>query len=132
MAGTDTGDTELVEKSLLGNREALGRIVARYQSLICPLAYSAASCLGQSEDLAREAFVTAWKRLRDLREPAKLRSWLRGIARNCTNNALRREGRRPLAEQHPPDQDTEVVVSVHIPTQNPQTNEEPSKSRKST
>jgi RNA polymerase sigma factor (sigma-70 family) len=36
-----------------------------------------------------------------LREPAKLRAWLCGIARNRINNTLRREGREPLTASEP-------------------------------
>src|SRR5438045_6590953 len=92
---TDSSDSELVTRSLAGNRDAFGGIVARYQSLICSVAYSATGSLSQSEDLAQETFVTAWKQLRDLREPAKLRSWLCGIARNLVLNWLRSQGREP-------------------------------------
>src|SRR5262249_33590904 len=79
-------DADLVTESLSGNRDAFGQIVSRYQSLVCSLAYSATGSLSQSEDLAQDTFVTAWKQLRDLREPAKLRAWLCGIARNLINN----------------------------------------------
>jgi len=89
-------DAELVGLSISGDRDAFARIVARYQNLICSLAYSATGCLGQSEDLAQETFIIAWKHLRKLREPARLRSWLCGIARNRINQALRREGRQPV------------------------------------
>src|SRR5437879_3126924 len=84
-------DSELVGDSLNGNLNAFGQIVARYQSLICSLAYSATGSLGQSEDLAQETFITAWKHLGHLRERPKLRAWLCGIARNRINNYLRRE-----------------------------------------
>src|ERR1041385_3584251 len=89
-------DTELVARSLVGNSEAFGQIVARYQSLICSLAYSATGSLGQSEDLAQETFITAWKHLGRLRERNKLRAWLCGIARNRINSSLRRDGREPV------------------------------------
>jgi RNA polymerase sigma factor (sigma-70 family) len=88
-------DAELVSESLSGNRDAFGRIVAQYQSLICSLAYSATGSLSQSEDLAQETFLAAWKQLADLREPDKLRAWLCGIARNLINYSLRRQGREP-------------------------------------
>lgn len=88
-------DAELVGETLSGNRDAFGQIVSRYQSLVCSLAYSATGSLGQSEDLAQETFITAWKRLNYLRERDKLRAWLCGIARNRINNFLRREGREP-------------------------------------
>jgi len=71
-SGTEATDAELVSESLLGNRAAFGRTVARYQSLICSLAYSATGCLGQSEDLAKETILAAWKHLSQLREPGSL------------------------------------------------------------
>lgn len=95
MGCSTRNDAELVADSLSGNREAFGEIVSRYQSLVCSLAYSATGNLMQSEDLAQETFVTAWKRLDRLRERDKLRSWLCGIVRKLTLNWLKRQGRRP-------------------------------------
>src|SRR5881392_2679652 len=96
MKMMDSSDSELVIQSLAGNRDAFGWIVARYQSLLCSLAYSATGSLSQSEDLAQETFVAAWKQLADLREPQKLRSWLFRISRNLTYDAVRRQGREPI------------------------------------
>ena len=88
-------DSELVRESLSGDRDAFGEVVSRYQSLVCSLAYSATGSLSQSEDIAQDTFLTAWKQLSALREPEKLRPWLCGIARNLINNWLRKEGREP-------------------------------------
>ena len=104
ISGVATNDAELVNATLAGNRDAFGQIVSRYQSLVCSLAYSATGSLGQSEDLAQETFITAWKHLSHLRERDKLRSWLCGIARNRINNFLRREGREPIREAAPLEQ----------------------------
>ena len=101
MAGDGPDDAELVAQSLGGNREAFGQIVARYQGLVCSLAYSATGSLTQSEDVAQEIFFSAWKDLRQLREPLKLRSWLCRIARNRIVDSLRREGRQPVALSEP-------------------------------
>ena len=95
MSTAARNDEKLVGESLSGNSDAFGQIVARYQSLVCSLAYSATGNLSQSEDLAQETFIAAWKQLADLREPAKLRAWLCGIARNLINNLHRRQGREP-------------------------------------
>src|SRR3954470_13385223 len=103
MSTADATDTDLVAECLAGNRDAFGCIVARYQSLICSLAYSATGSLGQSEDLAQETFVVAWKQLATLREPAKLRSWLCRIARNHIYDALRAHGREPVHAAEPLD-----------------------------
>src|SRR5690348_14494806 len=101
MILTAQDDGDLVGETLSGNRDAFGKIVSRYQSLICSLAYSATGSLAQSEDLAQETFITAWKHLARLRERDKLRAWLCGIARNRINNFLRREGREPLRDAEP-------------------------------
>jgi len=50
--------------------------------------------------VAQETFVAAWKGLSDLREPAKLKAWLAGIARNLVKNVRRsrlRARTEPLA-----------------------------------
>src|SRR2546428_6788936 len=83
-------DEQLVEWSLTGDRDAFGRIVERYQSLVCSITYGATGSLSLSEDLAQETFVNAWRNLTGLRDASKLRAWLCGIARNLTNNFLRR------------------------------------------
>ena len=111
MPAIANNDAELVNGTLEGSRDAFSQIVSRYQSLICSLAYSATGSLHQSEDLAQETFITAWKHLRHLRERQKLRSWLCGIARNRINNFLRREGREPIREAEP----LENVPESHAP-----------------
>jgi len=95
MAIPNSDDANLVAQSLTGNREAFGEIVARYQSLVCSLAYSSTGSLSQSEDLAQETFLAAWRHLGDLREADKLRAWLCRIARNLICDALREQGREP-------------------------------------
>lgn len=92
---TDSIDADLVTRSLAGDRDAFGKIVSRHQSLLCSLAYSATGSLNQSEDLAQETFIAAWKQLPRLREPGKLRSWLCRILRNLTCDTLRKQGREP-------------------------------------
>jgi RNA polymerase sigma factor (sigma-70 family) len=113
---TDSSDSDLVTQSLAGNREAFGWIVARYQSLLCSLAYSATGSLSQSEDLAQETFITAWQQLADLREPAKLRWWLCRISRNLTYDALRHRGREPIHKAEPLEEIEELRASEPLPS----------------
>jgi RNA polymerase sigma factor (sigma-70 family) len=91
-------DAELVAACLGGDREAFGRIVERYQRLLCSLAYSATGSLSASEDLAQEAFVDAWRQLHALREPEKLRPWLCGILRYKVGRLRRSDGREPVQQ----------------------------------
>ena len=96
MHAAEINDAELVAESLAGNREAFRRIVERYQTLISSVAYCATGSASQSEDLAQETFVTAWKQLRELREPAKLRPWLCRIVRFLIGKEFRSQGREPV------------------------------------
>src|SRR5215471_11870563 len=117
-------DTDLVTRSLDGDRDAFGHIVSRYQSLICSLAYSATGSLGQSQDLAQETFITAWKHLRLLRERQKLRPWLCGIARCLIGKALRRDGREPAHASEPLDLVQESAAEEPLPSERLITKEE--------
>jgi len=96
MYTVEFNDAELVAESLGGNRDAFRRIVERYQTLISSLAYCATGNVSQSEDLAQETFVPAWKQLAELREPAKLRPWLCSITRFLISKEFRRQGREPV------------------------------------
>ena len=120
----DSTDATLVSASLAGNKDAFAEIVSRYQSLICSLAYSATGNLSHSEDLAQETFITAWRSLARLREPAGLRSWLCGIARNCINTSLRRAGREPIHSAEPLDVVSESPESQPLPVEQVITREE--------
>lgn len=104
-------DEDLVRRSLAGDRSAFGVIVSRYQSLVASIAYAATGSLSRSEDLAQETFIEAWTRLKALREPASLRAWLCGIARNLTHGALRRDGREPAGAAEP----IEVAAQLQAP-----------------
>ncbi len=96
LALEDLDDASLVMACLEGEHQAFGKIVTRYQRLLCSLAYSSLGNLGESEDVAQEAFVEAWKKLGSLREPEKLKSWLCGILRFKVSHHRRKEARQPI------------------------------------
>jgi len=124
VSAADMNDAELVEQSLAGDRQAFGRIVARYQSLVCALAYSATGSRCRSEDMAQETFLAAWKNLHDLHEPGRLCSWLCGIARNIIRGDLRRLVRQPAHEADTLDATSELASSEPLPTAQAVSNEE--------
>jgi RNA polymerase sigma factor (sigma-70 family) len=124
MAFAEGDDPALVTASLNGDREAFARIVTRYQALIASVAYSRTGNLAQSEDIAQETFVTAWKQLSALREPGKLRVWLCGIARLLTANARRQERRNPVQGAAPLEQVIEAPAPDALPVEQAITREE--------
>ncbi len=100
-------DAELVELCLGGDRQAYRSLVERYQSLVCAVAFSGCGDLHQSEDIAQEAFVEAWRHLPELKDARRVRPWLCGIARNVIASTLRRSGRRPAVAL--PDDADQIV-----------------------
>ncbi len=117
MTAVECNDAELVSRALGGDRDAFNQIVRRHQILICSLAYSRIGHLGLSEDVAQETFITAWKHLRLLREPAKLRAWLCGIVRNRIQKCLQREGRQPVHFAEPLDAANESPAPGELPSE---------------
>lgn len=106
-------DARLVVETLKGSREAFGHIVARYQTLICSLAYSATGSFSQSQDLSQETFVIAWKQLSELREPGKLRAWLCAILKNRIYKTYRRDGHEPAHAAEP------LEIAQELPSTEP-------------
>lgn len=117
-------DSELVAQSLGGSREAFRQIVERYQTLICSLAYCATGNVSQSQDMAQETFIAAWKDLRALREPEKLRGWLCRIVRNLINKSHRRAGNDPVAGAAALEDHHEVAAVEALPCDQTITREE--------
>src|SRR6185312_13708860 len=108
-------DVDLVAQSQRGNRDAFARIVARYQSLICSIAYSFTGSLSRSEDVAQETFLSAWRQLGNLREPGSLCAWLCGIARNLANNAARRDAHEPAHAADPIESTFDATAAEPAP-----------------
>ncbi|MDB6123002.1 MAG: polymerase sigma factor [Pedosphaera sp.] len=124
MPAPQQNDVGLVAESLEGNQDAFRQIVERYQNLICSLAYCATGSVSQSEDLAQETFVTAWKQLAELREPSKLRSWLCGIVRFLIGKQLRRQGREPAHAAEPMEAMDQSTAPEPLPSNQAISNEE--------
>lgn len=86
-------DEQLIALATGGDKQAYGLLVKRYQNLVCSLAYCECGDFSQSEDLAQETFVAAWKNLAGLRDPVRFRAWLCGIARNLVASHVRKSKR---------------------------------------
>src|ERR1041385_1256095 len=86
-----TPDAELVLAARRGDKRAFVEIVARHQAMVCGIALGILGDFAASEDAAQEAFLTAWRKFHELREPERLRAWLAQIARNAALGQLRRK-----------------------------------------
>lgn len=71
-------DAPLVRAARAGSQAAFGRLVERHQQGLRGFLRRAAG--PEADDIAQEAFVTAWSTLPRLREDDGFRPWLYGIA----------------------------------------------------
>src|SRR6266571_4278886 len=85
-----TSDAELVGAARRGDKRAFVEIVARHQAMVCGIALGILGDFASSEDAGQEAFLTAWRKFHELREPERLRGWLAQVARNAALGHLRR------------------------------------------
>src|SRR5215475_11391392 len=84
-------DAGLVEAARRGDKRAFVEIVARHQAMVCGIALGILADFAASEDAGQEAFLTAWRKFHELRQPERLRAWLAQIARNAALGQLRRK-----------------------------------------
>jgi RNA polymerase sigma factor (sigma-70 family) len=96
-----TTEIELLRAGLAGGKDAFGRIVERYQPLICAITYSATGDLGRSRQLAQETFIRAYKSLAQLKDLEKFRAYLCRIARNLVDKSIRQQRFDVIRDAHP-------------------------------
>ena len=71
--------TSLVERAQDGDAEAFGVLVLRYQNAAYAITLERLSRRADCDDVVQEAFVAAWCKLRQLRDPAKFGAWFRRV-----------------------------------------------------
>ena len=84
-------EAALVLRAIEGDVRAFEVLVGRYQNLACSVAYGVCGDLHRSEEIAQEAFISAWRHLGQLKDPAVFRSWLCGIVRNKAADRRRKD-----------------------------------------
>lgn len=86
-------EIDLVRKAKEGNIVAFAEIIRRYQNLVFATAFQILRDPALAEDVAQEAFVTAFQSMPALRTESSFPPWLRKITRNLAL-ASRKEQRR--------------------------------------
>lgn len=103
-------DVQLVARSLKQDHEAFGQLIDRHAAKIVNLAYRMVGNRVEAEDLAQEAFLTAFKALSTFRADSKFSTWLYRIATNKCKDWLR--VKRPGMGQQ--DVDIDETLDIHI------------------
>ena len=74
---------------LADKQEAFGEIVTRFQDMAYGCAYAVLNDFYLAQDAAQEAFITAWQKLDQLREPDAFPGWFRRIVLTECNRLTR-------------------------------------------
>lgn len=88
-AGQSAEDGTLVRSALGGEAAAFSRLYERYGRVVHGLLLARVG-RDEVEDLVQDVFLTAWRRLGDLRDPAAFGGWIAMIARNRATDFHRR------------------------------------------
>lgn len=87
----EPSDAELVRQALAGSQAAYETLVARYASAAVNLAARLVHDRALAEDLAQEAFVRAFSRLKTFDPERRFSSWFFQVLHNVTVDFLRRK-----------------------------------------
>ena len=87
-------DQILVLRSQAGDRAAFEQLVRRVARLVYSRIYLDTGDPDRTEDLVQETFLSAWRSIARVSDPAGFRTWLLTVAKSVTADAYRRESRR--------------------------------------
>jgi len=90
-------DQLLVERVQKGDKRAFDLLVLKYQHKVISLVRRFVKDYAESEDVAQEAFIRAYRALANFRGDSAFYTWLYRIAVNTAKNHLAAKGRRPPA-----------------------------------
>ncbi len=100
-------DQQLVQRVQKGDKQAFDLLVLKYQHKIMSLISRYINDHSEVQDVAQEAFIKAYRALKNFRGDSQFYTWLYRIAVNTAKNYLVSQGRRP------PAQDVDVSDAEH-------------------
>ena len=117
---TSEGDAQggVIARALAGDEIAFARIVAAYHDDMARIAYLVCGDLDIAADAEQAAWAVAYRRLKELRDPGRLRPWLMSVAANEARQLARSQRRRTVREltcegpARPPDPDRAALIDL--------------------
>ena len=93
MTNISFDERKILRACLEGDTSSFEMLVEKYQSLVCAITYSAAGRIDESEELAQQVFINAWKNLYQLNDHSKFKAWLVSITKNIIKDSLKKNNR---------------------------------------
>jgi len=92
-------DSDLVGSAKAGDHDAYAVLIQKYSGIVHSLVWAKIGHADMAEDICQEAFLVAFEKLDQLRNPEKFPQWIKQIAVNLCRRWKRDEAyRRALAE----------------------------------
>jgi RNA polymerase sigma factor (sigma-70 family) len=105
-------DAELVRNTLAGSRDAYAEIAQRWAARVTAICHSRVRRADVADDLAQETLLRGYRALANLSDPAKVGTWLMGIAMRASLDWLKASERSTLPFSGlGPDRSIESLVS---------------------
>ncbi len=110
MTASHDEDAALMLRVQRGDLAAFETLVEKYRQPVFNFIQRTIQNLEDTEDLAQQVFVQAWKAAGRYRVTARFSTWLFTIARNLCLNELRRRGRHPTESLDAPRESDEGPI----------------------
>lgn len=81
---------ELVAQARSGDADAFAELIRRHERTALSIAYSTVQDASAAGDVTQDAFLRAWQRLGELKEPGRFGAWVCRIVRNLAADHTRR------------------------------------------
>jgi len=104
-------ETDEIRRAQRGDKDAASRLFARHWGTIHAFVLGQIGDRDRAEDLTQQAFLRAWAKLPQLRQPDRFLPWLRRVARTVVLNGRRGPDLRPAPRSEVPDP-VEVAAST--------------------
>ncbi len=91
-------ETELIKSVRAGKIADFTPLVEKYQTVVYGLAFTLVGDFSLAQDIAQETFITAYKKLHQLRHPERFPGWLKRITLNTARIWLRKQKEVPFGK----------------------------------
>jgi RNA polymerase sigma factor (sigma-70 family) len=112
-------DAPLVAAARAGDVRAFDALVYRYQGRILQFVQARLDASIDTDDVAQDIFVTAWRELPKFQGRSRFKTWLFGIALNRCAEAARKHHRLKLVLGERRDRKTRSTGPWRLPSERP-------------
>ncbi len=108
-------ERKLVERAKQGDRQAFGKLVKKYQNKVLYLAHDLVGNYNDAQDVAQNAFFSAFRNIASFRDEATFSTWIYRITTNAAIDFQRSKKRKKTMSLNQPvydDSEDELIDTL--------------------